>query len=327
MFYQNAAPYVDFLLALVYNLFLQWKGKPMFKKFLLALMLTISGAAMANQPSLTVFTPWPAGSTNDVTCRALFKAYGEAHNVNAVILNQPGADSMIAHRNFIQSQGPALFCSGNGPVWNAVTHKTTAPAMDTVRPVTGVIKLSFFLLTPVNGANSVDELVRNSNRTGKPVLVGALTQTSARIMTSILDKQGAKYEVVVYRRNGEGLIGLKEGALDVYVDGGSIKLMGQEGYKEIAHLAVGGDKAPTENLIKRWPFVENYMGTVIMYARADTSDTELEDISAKLRAVINGAAMREYFRTAAPFHTPMPMTPRQINAQLQDLFKFLNAQQ
>lgn len=298
----------------------------MFKKFLFVFMLTISGGAIANQPNLTVFTPWPAGSTNDLTCRALFKAYGEAHNVNPVILNQPGADSMIAHRNFIQSTGPALFCSGNGPVWNAVTHKNTAPALDTVKPVTGVIKLNFFLLAPVNGANSVDELVRNSQRTGKAVLVGALTHTSARILTSVLDRLNTKYEVVVYRRNGEGLIGLKEGALDVYVDGGSIKMLGLDGYKEIGHVAVGDYKAPTENIIKRWPFVENYMGTVIMYARADMPDAEVEAVSGKLRAVINGPAMREYFRTAAPFHTPMPMTPRQINGQLQDLYKFLNAQ-
>jgi tripartite-type tricarboxylate transporter receptor subunit TctC len=299
----------------------------MIKYIILALGLSAQ-LAFAQQNTLNVYIPFAVGSTTDATCRTLFDAYGAENNVKIVAMNHTGGDQVVGHQAFIKSTEPALFCAGNGIIFNQVHKKEIAPPLNTLKPVTDVLKLSHFILTPESGPNTLDAVVERSKRTGKPVLVGAPALTSSKVLVYALEKMGAKYEVVVYRKPQEAIVSLKDGSLDTYVDGGSIKMIeGVTGIKEIAHASITGDKSTTENLIKRWPEIENITSMTIIYARATTPDAEVEKYSRQLRKTINGATMKEYFKTNVPFHNVVPTTPKQSQEKAQRLLNYLNAQQ
>ena len=298
----------------------------MIKKIILAVGLS-STLAFAQSNSLNIYIPFAAGSTTDNTCRSLFDAYGRDYNVDPVYLNNPGADQIIGHQAFIKSTGPALMCAGNGIIFNQVYHKDKAPALTTLKPVTDVLKLSHFVLAPASGPSTLAGIVDRSRKTGKPVLVGAPAITSSRVLTYALDKLNVKYELVLYKRPQEAIISLKDGSLDTYVDGGSIRQMGDTpGIQEIAHASITGDKSQTENLIKRWPEIENITSMTIIYARADVSDREVEQLSSDIRKTMAGPAMTEYFKKNVPYHNVVPTTPKQSQDKAQRLLKYLNAQ-
>lgn len=299
----------------------------MFKKFILAAGF-MSATVFAQTNTLNVYIPFAGGSTTDITCRTLFETYGKDYKVDIKFNNVPGADQIIGHQTFIKTTDSALFCSGNGIVFNQVYHKDTAPKLSTLKPVTDVLKLSHFILTPESGPASLDAVAERSQQTGKPILVGAPALTSSKVLTTVLDKMGAKYQVVLYKRPQEALVSLKDGTLDTYVDGGSIKQTNNlSGIKEIAHASLTNDKSTTENLVKRVPELENILSMTIIYARADVSDKEVAAYSERLRKTINGPAMTEYFKNVVPYHNVVPTTPKQSEEKIKRLLKFLNAQQ
>lgn len=296
----------------------------MFKKLLLSLLL-LSSSAFAE---IAIYIPFAAGSTTDVTCRTLFENYSKEYKVDITYINNPGADQIIGQQTFIKSTGNALFCAGNGIVFNQVYHKDTAPSLDTVKPVTDVLKLSHFILAPESGPTTFDAIVERSKQTGKPVLVGAPALTSSKVLTTALDKVGAKYQVVLYKRPQEAITSLKDGTLDTYVDGGSIKQANNmSGIREVAHASLTNDKSTTENLVKRFPELSHILSMTIIYTRADMSNKDVEEYSKRIRKVITSPAMAEYFKTVVPYHNVVPTTPKQSQEKINQLLKFLNAQQ
>jgi hypothetical protein len=128
----------------------------------------------------------------------------------------------------------------------------------------------------------------NSKRTGKTILVGAPSSNAALVLTHVLEKNNAKFEVVVYKRPTDAVVSLVDGSLDTYVDGGSIKLLGDiAGIKEIAHVSIGSDKTTTVNLHKKYRDLENIVSKVTIYARANISDNEIQLLNTRLNTIIN----------------------------------------
>lgn len=303
----------------------------MIKKLIVALCLTSStvfAQSITKTDTLTVYTPFSAGSIVDVMCRNLFDSYGKIFKTEAVYKNITGADQIIAHREFIKSNEPAVFCAGNGVAgFNQKVNKDS-PAVNTIKPVVDYLKFSQFILTPVAGPDTLDALVARSKQTGKPILVGAPAVTSSKVLTYALDRMGAKYELVLYRKPQEAITSLKDGTLDTYVDGGSIRMMqsqGITGIKEIAHASVTGDRSTTENLIRRWPDIENITSMVIVFARTDASDAEVGELNRRLRQTMASPDVQGFLKQTAPYHNVVDGTPKQSQAKIDQLAKFLNA--
>lgn len=306
----------------------------MIKKLLLAVLLTSIGVANAQSltktNTLTVYTPFAVGSIVDVMCRNLLDSYGQQNKVDVVHKNITGADQIIAHREFIKSTESAVFCAGNGVAgFNQKVNKES-PAVDTLKPVVDYLKFTQFILTPDAGPVTLDALVARSKQTGKPILVGAPAVTSSKVLTYALNKLDAKYELVLYRKPQEAVTSLKDGTLDTYVDGGSIRMMqaqGVTGFKEIAHASVTGDRSTTENLIKRWPDIENITSMVIIFARTDAADADVLELNKRLRKTIQSSEVQDFLKRTAPYHNVVDGTPQQSQVKIEKLSKFLNAQQ
>ena len=307
------------------------KGVSMFKKILtfIAISIFFCLSQVSAQPNtLTIYIPFAGGSTTDITCRALFENYSKDHKTTVLFLNYPGSNQIMGHREFIQNTEPALMCAGNGIVFNQLYHKDTSPALSTIKPVTDVLKLTHFILSPASGPNTFAGIIEKARKENKPVIIGAPTLTSSLVISHPLDQLGVKYQVILYKTPQEAIVSLKDGSLNMYNDGGSIKQIGNlEGIQEIAHVSISGDKSRTENLIKRWPELENLASMTIIYARANVSDIETERVSSNIRQTMSSPAMKEYFNKTVPFHNVVPTTPQQSQEKIKKLLKFLNAQQ
>jgi tripartite-type tricarboxylate transporter receptor subunit TctC len=255
------------------------------KKLILSLILSLASAANAQ---MTVVSPFTAGSIVDITCRKIFDIYDSMNSSSTVFLVMPGADHMIAHRHFITMTEPGAFCAGSGVGgFNQHSNSKISPPVDTIKPIIDVYSLSHFILAPAKSP-SLDELMINSKRTGKSILVGAPSSNAALVLTHVLDKNNVKFEVVVYKRPTDAVVSLADGSLDTYVDGGSIKLLGDiAGIKEIAHVSIGSDKTTTVNLHKKYRDLENIVSKVTLYARSNTSDSEIQLLNTRLNTVIN----------------------------------------
>jgi tripartite-type tricarboxylate transporter receptor subunit TctC len=221
----------------------------MFKKLLICLVLFLWATGLKAQ-TLTVYQPWPVGALNDLICRQLFKIHAEQTGLNTVVINRPGADTMLAHRELLNHSGLGLLCGGNGPVFYTTFKDSPkdAPAFNTVKPVLGVMKGTSFVFVPGSGPNNLDELIKKHKASGKSILIGNLSRAGNFPMEYILNSQGVKLEFVSSTNPGATLASLKDGSLDVYVDGGTLRPQLVNFAKEIAHIGLGGYKGSSEGL-------------------------------------------------------------------------------
>jgi tripartite-type tricarboxylate transporter receptor subunit TctC len=255
------------------------------KKLILSLILSLASAANAQ---MTVVSPFTAGSIVDITCRKIFDIYDSMNSSSTVFLVMPGADHMIAHRHFITMTEHSVFCAGSGVGgFNQHNNPKISPPVDTLKPIVDVYSLSHFILAPAKSP-SLEELMINSKRTGKSILVGAPSSNAALVLTYVLEKNNVKFEIVAYKKPSDAVVSLVDGSLDTYVDGGSIKLLGDiAGIKEIAHVSIGSDKTTTVNLHKKYRDLENIVSKVTLYARSNTSDSEIQLLNTRLNTVMN----------------------------------------
>jgi tripartite-type tricarboxylate transporter receptor subunit TctC len=293
------------------------------KKLLTSLLLTVP---LLSHSQLAVISPFSAGSIVDITCRKLFDAYDTLNNTSSTFLIVPGADHIIAHKHFINMTEPSVLCAGSGVGgMNQYINPKISPSVDTLKPIVDVFALSHFILAPFNGPNSLDEIMINSKRTGKKVLVGAPSTSAAKVLTYVLEKNNVTFEVVAYKKPTDAIVSLADGTLDTYVDGGSIKLLGEiSGIKEITHISVGDDKTKTPNLYKKYKELRNIVSKVTIYSRATVSDKEIQMLNTKLNDAINTEQFQAFRRERLNMHQMTNGTVSQANQTITDLGNYLN---
>jgi tripartite-type tricarboxylate transporter receptor subunit TctC len=293
------------------------------KKLLTTLLLALPLIANAQ---LTIVSPFAAGSIVDITCRKLFDAYDNMNNTSSTFLIMSGADHVIAHKHFITMTEPSVLCAGSGVGgMNQYLNPKSSPGVDTLKPIIDVYAHSHFILTPSTGPNTLEEIMANSKRTGKKVLVGAPSTSSATVLTLVLEKNNVNFEIVAYKKPTEAIVSLVDGTLDTYVDGGSIKLLGEiSGIKEIAHVSVGEDKTKTANLYKNYKDLGNLVSRVTIYARTTASDSEVQSLNTKLNRAINSEQFQSFRRERLNMHQMTNGTVNQAKQTITNLGNYLN---
>jgi tripartite-type tricarboxylate transporter receptor subunit TctC len=238
---------------------------------------------------LVVVLPFSPGTVVDIACRKIFDVYDNVYNTSSTFMNMPGADHIVAHKHFITMTEPSVLCAGTGVGgFNQYNNPKISPSIDTLKPIVELFAITHYILAPASGPNTIEEIMLRSKRTGKSVLVGAPSTNAADVLTYVLVKNNVKFEIVAYKKPTDAIVSLADGSLDTYVDGGSIKLLGElPGVKEIAHISVGESKTKTDNLMNKYPVLENTVSRVIVYARANISDNEIQLLNTRLNAVMN----------------------------------------
>jgi hypothetical protein len=292
------------------------------KKLLTTLLLTLSFTANAQ---MVVVLPFSAGSIVDLTCRKLFEVYDSMNNTNSTFLNMPGADHIVAHKHFITMTEPAIFCAGSGVGgFNQHNNPKISPSVDTLKPVVELFAITHFILAPASGPNTLEEIMANSKRTGKSVLVGGPSTNAAEVLTHVLAKNNIKFEIVPYKKPTDAIVSLADGSLDTYVDGGSIKILGElPKVKEIAHVSVGESKTKTDNLMKKYPALEHMISKVIIYSNANTSAATIQMLNIKINNAINSEQFQVFKKERLSMHQMTNGTVAQANMTITNLGEYL----
>lgn len=292
------------------------------KKILTIFLLTLTLNANAQ---LTVILPFAAGSIVDLTCRKMFDVYDTINNTSSTFMNMPGADHIIAHKHFITMTEPAVLCAGTGVGgFNQFNNPKISPSVDTLKPIVEVFAITHFILAPQFGPNTLEEVIARSKKTGKSVLVGAPSTNAAGVLTQVLVKNNVKFEIVAYKKPTDAIVSLADGSLDTYVDGGSIKLLGElPGVKEIAHITVGQPKTKTVNLMNKYPLLENIVSRVMVYARADIPDNEIQSLNTRLNIVMNSDQFQTFRKERLDMVQMTNGTVKQANQTITNIGVYL----
>jgi tripartite-type tricarboxylate transporter receptor subunit TctC len=86
------------------------------KKLLSIILLTLSGLASANN-TLKIIVPFAPGGNTDVTARLYAKELNN-QNIDAIVVNRPGADGKVAVTEFLNAapDGKTVLFGGNGSI-------------------------------------------------------------------------------------------------------------------------------------------------------------------------------------------------------------------
>jgi len=252
---------------------------------------------------LTVVAPFSAGSVVDQICRKTFEVYDNTYKTTTVFQNIPGADQVLGHRHFLTLKEPAILCAGNGVGgFNQHLNPNISPKVNTLRPVINVMSFTLFIFT--NSKNKSLETLYNERKSqGKKVLLGAPSSNAAKSMSYILERQKIDYELVLYKKPTDSIVSLKEGTLDLYVDGGSIKpiVESMPEISEIAHIGIG-NKSKSENLYRKFPVTGNLLSIVMLFVNSEVSTQEVNELNQRLNKVFNSKEMEQFFRERTPYH-------------------------
>lgn len=296
-------------------------------KILILVLAILSFNCNADQynKNINVIVSIGAGSIVDTTCRKIFEVYDQMYGSNSVITNMAGADHIVAHKHFITLTEPSILCAGTSVGGlNQFKNPNISPAVDTLKPVINLFSSTFLILVPINGAASVEELISNSKKTGKSILVGAPTTNTASAFTYILDKNNSKYELVVFRKPFDAVASLREGSIDVYVDGGSLdQQIELARAKEIAHIMSGTSRTSSVNLHNKYNDIDPLMTKIMLHVKSDVPDSEIATLNARINAAMNSPQFKSYAKDRMSIHTITNGSVKQAEQTLLNLRNYL----
>jgi len=291
------------------------------KKLLLTLLLLCNNVFAEK---LTVIVPWTAGTTIDIQCRHIMDVYDKLYSTSSAIINMPGADQLIGYKQFTGMSDKGFFCSGNGVM--GVVQKlnpniTLSP--DLVKPVAITSTFGYFIYASTG--DTLDEIIRDSKRTGRKITVGAISQHASKLVTVILDEQKVAYEVIAYKKPSDSLPSLTDKQLDIYIDGGSLKpvLDSMKEVKEIAHISPK-NVSKSENLYKRNDNVKYLIAHTVIYVNNSVSDDEVRELNKRFNDIMQRQETVEFMKSRFPFHTINNTTLKEIEVYSTKLKHYMN---
>lgn len=288
------------------------------KKIILLALFCLSINVFA-QNKQTIVTPFSPGSVVDAVCRKIFELYDQQHNTVSTVQNVVGADQIIGHKQFLTMQN-SLLCAGNGVAGvNQILSPNISPSVDTLKPIINVLSFTHFIYSPSKNIS-----LRDLYKKDKPLLIGAPSNNTSKLLTHVLDQNNVKYEVVVYRKPTDAIVSLKEGALDLYIDGGSIKnsVENISEIKEIAHISVKS-KSKSENLYTKYPLLGDMVSKVIIFANTDMTDSAAVILNRQLYTILTSDEFDSFYKQRIPYHTLIAGTLKETESSINNAQKVL----
>lgn len=271
------------------------------KKLLIFLAL-INNLAFAND-TINVIVPVAAGNVVDQICRKIFEQYDKTYGTKSVILNVPGGDQIIAHQQFIKMTSNRLLCAGNGVGgFNQYLFPKTSPSTDTLKPITNIGHSTHFIFSP-DSTTSFTQLIESAKKSNRKLTVGGPSSNSIKIIGYVLEQNNVSYIPVVYKKPGDSVVSLKDGSLDMYIDGSTLKnvLSQTPGVTEIAHISKE-NTSQSINIAKQYPIILNLVSRTAIYAPTSVSDNEILELNRKLNTALNSKEVQTFFKEIFPYY-------------------------
>ena len=225
----------------------------------LAGMLGLSPAvgALSQEPAypnrpITLYVPWPAGGSTDLSLRVLAEQAGKRLNQAVVVENRPGAGGTMA-MPLLQMAKPDGYTLAQLPQPVFRVAHTQKVLWDPIRDTTPILQISgytFGIVVPAASPfRSVADLLRWARAHPGELTVGSngVGTTPHTAMEDLMSRQGLSYVHVPYKGTAEQMLAVASEQLMVgvnstgfapYVESGRLRLLATFG----------------EQRSKRWPY-------------------------------------------------------------------------
>ena len=183
------------------------------KKLLLTLLFSVLTAHATE--TIQIIVPYAAGGNTDLVARLYAKELAK-QDIDAVVINRPGANGLIGAQQVIQSKpdGKTLLFSGvSGVVYNATTNPAAYNAMNQLVPVIRTALYGDMLVSHSSSEiKTFDQLVKALKTRTVAIGVNAPAQRSA---LEELFPDRPNLIIVPYNGDGPAILGLLNKSVEI----------------------------------------------------------------------------------------------------------------
>jgi tripartite-type tricarboxylate transporter receptor subunit TctC len=300
--------------------------KSIFKHCMLALMLSVSGAAVANKPT-TVVVAFPAGGPADTLARVIAAEMESTLKSTVVVENKPGGNGAIAasqvgraapdgHTLFLSSAGAIAI---NPPLYPKLVYN---PKED-LQPVTMLVSTPEVLVVPSSGSiKSFAEFLDSAkNKPGSMTLSSSGIGSMPHMAISLL-KIATKADIlhVPYRGAAPAIKDTVGGQVGGFFGdiSGLMSFIKDDRVRPIAiaaakRSAVLPDVPTFDELGVANVHANNWYG---MFAPKNTPRQKIDELNKALHEALNSSAVQKYMETTGL--EASPSTPEEFEKLIDD---------
>lgn len=288
------------------------------RNLLAAAIILFSSGSWAN----TVNHVWisSTGGNLELICKEIWNTYDNLHQTKTTFVIKPGADGLIAAKDFVASTLPNRFiCTGSSVfVYNQFIY----PDQVRIDPLIRVGYSPIVWYVPnTNTANSLRQLVDSLRALKRPVNVGVVNSQQKTLIQYFADHYKIPVNIVAHKTGGQWYPSIVDGSLDLAIDTGLGVNIAESGRFRIAGYAAP-ETFPGlnryENFAVRAPQLTQISAWIGMGMPKDSDAATKREMSARLLNIMQQSDFRNF---ALPLYViPVPTQGQQfeqsINSQI-----------
>lgn len=270
------------------------------KRLIVIMLLTIPVMAMSQQ-TISIITSSGPGSSSDTISRVIAPVLEEIVKRKVVVLNAPGANGVVAARQFLNAD-PALtmIVGASNFGYNAATMKSLEfDFLQDFEPIHGLVQTATFIYVGKDSPfTSFAELIEYYKK-GR-LLAGSTHATSSLFIEELTSKAGAKVEVINYRVQMDMMVDTSTGVIDFFtgvagsqaanglVDSGKLRMIaviGKERHKLYPNIP--------STVEQGYPNVETYNWSAIFVNKRMPEEIKKE-LAAGISIAMRSKQLREF---------------------------------
>ncbi len=173
--------------------------------------------------SLKVFTGHP---TNVPLCKSIFEEYDKVYNTKSQIILKPGVSGMLAMKDMQAEKSFSIMCATG--VSDHVINRYIYPGNDSsfddlkLLSIFGISSATF-----ITSSNSKFNYLPDMLKNGKQISVGYHSLGLKAVATQVFKNVDILW--VPYKNSLEAVSSLKDGSLELYIDGAGLKPLVETG--------------------------------------------------------------------------------------------------
>jgi tripartite-type tricarboxylate transporter receptor subunit TctC len=288
-------------------------SKGLVKCAVLAFLIGGAAAGLAQDRTIKIVVPAPAGGSLDASARALAERLTALTHETHVVENRPGANTVIGAEHVARAapDGRVMLLAGTGTVLSGLMQKIAFSPLEELRPVVKVTTGHFVLVVPeASPLNSAQSLLAQASARQQGLSCAAPPGPMAIACEQLRARSNDRVTVVPYPGIAPALTALLGGHVDVMFSNveATDKLVETGRLRVLA--ATSALAAPNAPLVEQvWPglLMEGYYG---LFVPARTPNETVQQINRNVNQVLGDPKFTAQMREAK--QDPEGGTPEQF---------------
>lgn len=171
-------------------------------KLIVSLLMVVS-ATVASAQQLEIIVPFPPGGVVDFVARTIAKEFQNESGIQAIVLNRPGADGIIAGKEFLDTKGvpnKIFLASGGATLFTKLTKKPNEHFdpindLDMIGPLANAP--TTIAVHPESRFRTYDDFVAIARK--EPVMCGTSNSTASFFVRLLAAREQLQLEAVPFK--------------------------------------------------------------------------------------------------------------------------------